>query len=158
LFIGGVVFAGLAGALGGASFRIRPVVLAVLLVLAILLYDSYLKHTPIGPVGMGLCRFLNVLLGLSVVPVWPGAWGLVLALVVGLYIVGVTWFARREAQASNWGELIGASAVMLVALLLALAVPVLGRPASRGDTSDVLVWAQVALGQLLFPYLLVAFG
>ena len=33
---------------------------------AILLYDRWLKRTALGPVGMGMCRFLNVLLGLSV--------------------------------------------------------------------------------------------
>ena len=46
---------------------------------------------------MGLCRFLNVLLGLTVAP--PGFWlAAHLALVVGLYVVGVTWFARTEAS------------------------------------------------------------
>src|SRR5262249_23825692 len=44
----------------------QPAVLAVLLAAAILMYDAWLKQTAMGPVGMGLCRFLNVLLGLSV--------------------------------------------------------------------------------------------
>ena len=33
--------------------------------LRVLLYNGFLKLTPLGPLGMGLCRFLNVLLGMS---------------------------------------------------------------------------------------------
>jgi hypothetical protein len=36
-------------------------------------------------------------------------WGFVLALVVGVYIVGVTWFARTEASTTNQRSLIGAA-------------------------------------------------
>jgi 4-hydroxybenzoate polyprenyltransferase len=111
---------------------------------AILLYDAILKRTPLGPIGMGLCRFLNVMLGLS------GAGGelwalpnLHLAAVVGLYIVGVTWFARTEEGPSRRSHLIGASLVMLAALGLAVAVPVHRDP---GTTF------------VLFPYLVAAFG
>ena len=33
----------------------------------ILLYDAWLKRTPLGPLAMGACRMLNVLLGMSAV-------------------------------------------------------------------------------------------
>jgi 4-hydroxybenzoate polyprenyltransferase len=68
---------------------------------------------------------------------WP--WGAHLALVVGLYIVGVTWFARTEARQSNQAHLRGAAAIMLASLVLALPLPT---PAE--DKSSP-----------LFPYLLV---
>jgi 4-hydroxybenzoate polyprenyltransferase len=151
LMAAGLALAALAGAVG-ESFRVRPVVLAGLLVVMILLYDSVLKRTPLGPLAMGACRFLNVLLGLSVVAEGTGFWGIWLALVVGLYIVGVTWFARTEAGESDPTQLTAAAGVMLAALVLALALPVLGRPAPRGD------FLLVGLGQMLFPYLLVAFA
>jgi 1,4-dihydroxy-2-naphthoate octaprenyltransferase len=127
-------------------------ILALFLVAAILLYDSWLKRTPLGPIGMGACRFLNVLLGLSA----SGALairdeqgqlntslGVHVALVVGLYIVGVTWLARTEARASSKKQLTGAAVVMLASLLLGLAVA-----------------ARVPVGKpsLLFPYLLVVLG
>ena len=117
-------------------------VLAVAIVAGIFLYDGWLKRTWAGPVGMGACRFLNVLLGFSAV---PGALsgGLLPALVVGTYIVGVTWFARTEARASSRTALTGAAVVMLVALCLALPVPA---PLPPGTASP------------LFPYLLVALG
>jgi 4-hydroxybenzoate polyprenyltransferase len=118
----GFVAAGLAGhdALGWSS----PVAVAALIVAAVLLYDAYLKRTPLGPLGMGACRFLNVLLGLSGAGgelwTWPN---LHLATAVGVYIVGVTWFARTEETESRRTHLRLASLVMLAGVLLGLTVP-----------------------------------
>jgi 4-hydroxybenzoate polyprenyltransferase len=139
---GGVLLALLAGWTQPGHAALPPL-LAVCLVAAILAYDGGLKRTASGPVAMGLCRFLNVLLGVSLSGglAWP--LGTHLAAVVGLYIVGLTWFARTEARTSNQAELAGAAAVMLAALLLALPLPY-NKPAG---TSSV-----------LFPYLLVALG
>ncbi len=62
----GVAFAFLAGLIVGTRLGIAtPTVLALLLTAAIFLYDGWLKRTLVGPVGMGACRFLNVLLGMS---------------------------------------------------------------------------------------------
>jgi 4-hydroxybenzoate polyprenyltransferase len=126
-----------------AGSLLGPVLVAALLVGMIFLYDGWLKHTPLGPVAMGSCRFLNVLLGVSVSGgmAWP--LGPHLALVVGLYIVGVTWFARNEAGTSDRLALAGAAGLMLAALVLALPLPVL-RPEMTPSP--------------LFPYLLVALG
>ena len=76
---------------------------AFLLVAAILLYDAWLKRTWLGPIAMGTCRFLNVLLGLTAADSYSLPWAarVYLASVVGLYIVGVTWFARTEARLSS---------------------------------------------------------
>jgi hypothetical protein len=120
-----------------------PGVLGGLLVAAILLYDGWLKRTWAGPLGMGACRFLNVLLGLSLLDDIGGAWGVHLALAVGVYIVGVTWFARTEARVSSRSALCGAAAVMLAGLVLALAVP---------------AWLPRGTGSPLFPYMLVGLG
>jgi 4-hydroxybenzoate polyprenyltransferase len=157
LLAAGVGFATLAGLLGD-SFRPAPLIVAGLLAVTILLYDGWLKRTGAGPVAMGTCRFLNVLLGLSAVPGATTAGGVLIAVVVGVYIVGVTWFARTEAVSSNQVQLTSAASVMLAALVLALAVPAVGKPVPRGDAPDLLAFAQVGLGQFLFPYLLVAFG
>jgi 4-hydroxybenzoate polyprenyltransferase len=118
--------------------------IAVCLAAAILAYDGWLKHTWAGPLAMGTCRFLNVLLGVSacVSLLWPR--GAHLALIVGLYIVGVTWFARTEARLSNQNALRGAATVMLVSLLLALPLPAL---LTEGQSTS-----------FLFPYLLVGLG
>jgi 4-hydroxybenzoate polyprenyltransferase len=159
LMAAGLLLAALAD-LRGESFRGLSLLIAVLLVLAIFLYDGWLKRTWAGPLGMGACRSLNVLLGLSVAPAWVGGWGIYLALVVGIYIVGVTWFARTEARESNAEELLVAAGVMLGGLLLALALPALGPRPQVEDVSDSPPgpFTFIGLGHFLFPYLLVGLG
>jgi 4-hydroxybenzoate polyprenyltransferase len=147
LLAAGVLWAVLAGAalvgLGDAGAVWGELGLALALVAAILLYDGWLKRTAAGPVAMGACRFLNVLLAVSVSGSLLGPLGPHLALVVGLYIVGVTWFARTEARASSQAALKGAAGVMLAAFALAIALPTHLKPGT---------------GSPLFPYLLVGLG
>jgi 4-hydroxybenzoate polyprenyltransferase len=77
-----------------------------------------------------------------------------LALVIGMYITGVTWFAWTEAKTSSAQELTGAAAVMLAGVLLSLTLPALIRHADLDENSWV-DWRRI--GALLFPYLLVIF-
>jgi 4-hydroxybenzoate polyprenyltransferase len=153
----GAGFAFLAG-FGEGGWRAGPLIIALQLVAAIFLYDAWLKRTFLGPLSMGLCRFYNVLLGLTVMGVSIPWWGFVLALVVGTYIVGVTWFARKEARMSKELELQAATLVMLAALPISLFLPVLGTPLGRTEGGNWLDFIFVDFGRFLFPYLLVAFG
>jgi 4-hydroxybenzoate polyprenyltransferase len=76
---------------------------AILLTGCILGYDGGLKNTLIGPVVMGSCRFLNILLGASAVGGLSEVFAapqLPVALGMGIYIVGVTIFSRQEAETS----------------------------------------------------------
>ena len=57
--------AGGGGGAGGAVWA-RTLVVAAALAAAILLYDGRVKGTAWGPLAMGTCRLLNVVLGLSV--------------------------------------------------------------------------------------------
>lgn len=150
----GIVLALLAG-VRGDGFRWHSTIIAVLLAGTILLYDGALKRTWAGPLAMGTCRFFNVLLGLSIIS-WT-EWGLVPALVVGTYIVGVTWFARTEARESNRSMLIFAALVVLASLFLALTLPAVV-PVTRIAESNLPESSLVQFGQLLFPYLIVAFA
>ncbi len=153
LLIAGVTLAALADWVrtGGGW---KSSIAAGLLVLAILGYDGVFKRTLAGPVAMGSCRFLNIMLGLTVVSAAPAAWGWMLALVIGMYITGVTWFAWTEAKTSSAQELTGAAAVMLAGVLLSLTLPALIRHADLDENSWV-DWRRI--GALLFPYLLVIF-
>ena len=134
-----------ASGVADAGFRPAGAVVGGLLVVAILAYNARIKRTPAGPVGMAACRFLNVLLGLTLAEptlvTWPVR--LHLAAAVGLYIAGVTWFARTEEKRSDSSKLALAAAVVAAALVVALAVP-----------------TRVAAGSAppLFPYLLLAFA
>lgn len=126
---------------------IWPTLFAVLLVGAILAYDGALKFTVLGPFGMGACRALNVLLGASIVGA-PTFLAVHLAAVVGLYVVGLTWFAKTEAQTSSRLALAMAAAVMVVALLLALPLPVHLLEAGK-TASPLFVYLLVGLGFFL---------
>ena len=88
----------LVGVLCAALVGMPSLILAVLLVGAILLYDGWLKRTSVGPISMGLCRFLDVLLATTVRDGSIPSMGWHLAAVVGVYIVGVTWFARHGSS------------------------------------------------------------
>ncbi|MCC6508862.1 MAG: UbiA family prenyltransferase [Pirellulaceae bacterium] len=87
---------------------------AVALSLCVRVYDSAIKRTPIAPVLMGLCRSLNILMvGLVMLAVNPVELGLprsllILSAGIGLYIVGITVFARREeGQSQATGLMLG---------------------------------------------------
>lgn len=125
------------------EFSPTPAVIAALLVVMILAYDRWLKRTAVGPVGMGACRFLNVLLGCSLAAPDVVPWGLRLhlAAVVAVYIVGVTLFAQTEARRSDAGRLRLAATISGCGLAFALALPM---HLPEGGSS------------VLFPYLLVA--
>jgi 4-hydroxybenzoate polyprenyltransferase len=127
LLLGGVA-AGWAAALtaapGGSLGRSGMV--ASVLAACILAYDGGIKATWLGPVLMGGCRSLNVLLGASLaatgglaastLPFPPHV--LVAAAGMGVYVAGVTWYARREAAASEGWQLAGAILVMLGGMAL----------------------------------------
>jgi 4-hydroxybenzoate polyprenyltransferase len=98
-------------AIGTASATIAGTTsrnVALMLVVSVLLYDGVLKNTVFGPAVMGLCRTLNVLLAMSTQQgaIWlfdssqPHGWrfGTMVAAAIGLYIMGVTRFARREVS------------------------------------------------------------
>jgi 4-hydroxybenzoate polyprenyltransferase len=106
----GVALAGFVGLRTGA--------IALVLALAIVLYDGFLKATAVGWLMMGACRYLNWLLGLAVVPLTPTAflWGLP----IFAYVVALTLLSRVETSAaSRWPVLLCAAGMVAVALLLA---------------------------------------
>ena len=135
------------GVLLGALVGLPSLAIAGGLALCVLAYDAFLKSTPLGPVAMGSCRFLNVMLGASALPalelVWrmPETW---IAGALGLYIVGVTWFARQEAVRSSRLQLAGA--IIVVNLGLAALVAWILHDAREGrEQFGVLVMMAVVI-------------
>lgn len=111
----GLVFATLAGRVFGGNDPTSGRV-ALALMAAVWLYNGWAKRTPLGPLVMGACRGLNVLLGASV----AGDAGMLAAWqpagACALYITGLTWFARDDAGTSRRWRLAASAAVVAGAL------------------------------------------
>ena len=74
--------------------------LATLIAAAVLLYDTFAKTRSIGPVVMGSCRALNLLLGLSAAPAMLAhMW--FLALIPLIYIAAITTLSRGEVHGGS---------------------------------------------------------
>jgi 4-hydroxybenzoate polyprenyltransferase len=114
----------------------RSGLVVTFLAVAVVAYDRGLKDTAIGPLVMGGCRALNVLLGMSLAPV-EAAGGpallcsftlpqIVLATGMGVYVAGITWYSRTEATDSNQMQLTAAATVMLLGIVVIGAFPFVG--------------------------------
>ena len=125
----GVVIALLVGWLAEprSPWYLHPGSFAVGLALAIVTYDRWAKSTVFGPLVMGACRTLNILMGVAVTQAperWHGSTPWMVACGIGLYVMGVTWFARDEAVQSRRPVLAGGIVLMLIGLAMLVLVPV----------------------------------
>jgi 4-hydroxybenzoate polyprenyltransferase len=120
LLLLGVAWGWAAALLEGAF---RPGVIATALAACIFAYDALLKRTPWGPLAMGGCRLLNVLLGMSLVSGGYRAEHWLVAGGIGVYVAGVTWFARNETRRNPRLPLTLAAAVMLGGIGLLAMLP-----------------------------------
>jgi 4-hydroxybenzoate polyprenyltransferase len=111
LAVGLFVMAGLAA----ASVGVVSLAIALAIIFSATVYDAVGKRTPFGPVNMGLCRFLKLLLGVSAAPgLLPDR--LTPALLLMVHVTGVTILSRGEV----WGGQRGATLSMLAALATVL--------------------------------------
>jgi len=126
----------------------RPGAVATLLAACILLYNGALKNTRLAPLVMGECRMLNVLLGMSLMVIPWGKAEILLAIGIGLYIMGVTIFARTDARVSSRTRLTSGLVVILVGIALLATVPLLTverPPLEVNILSWYLLWSALAL-------------
>jgi hypothetical protein len=114
--------------IGQHNSQTRTAFIAIALASCILLYDGGAKRTFAGPLVMGSCRVLNVLLGMSLATAADGmrlrpwhADELLLAAGMGVYVAGLTIFARGEARAPSRPRLLAGMLTMLAGLLSLMA-------------------------------------
>lgn len=87
--------------------------IAVAIAAFALLYNKFSKHHAFwGPLNMGLCRGLNLLLGISILPAALQQWYL-LAIVPIFYIFSITMISQGEVHGGNRNKLYIAAALYL---------------------------------------------
>jgi len=132
LLAGGVMLVGLVARLRGpaleaGSFNWSPVAWACALAALIVFYDAFHKGTPLSAVVMGLCRAVLYLMAaatLGTLTIEAGFGALLLL----LYVVGLTAVARKEATVPRLRGLVG-RLIAGVCLLDALLIAFMGLPA-----------------------------
>ena len=101
----------LAGGSGPAT------IVALILAACILAYDAGMKHTMLGPVFMGGCRGLNLLMGMAHAPECGGAIAWSAAAAYGLYVTGITVISRSETHEGERRGLLAGLTILDLALL-----------------------------------------
>jgi len=110
-------------ALAVSSLRIQTLAVAAALVGAVFLYNGLAKKTVAGPLVMGLCRFLNVLLGASAVGVFSleeFAQVAPPAAAVMFFVMCLTFWSRSERRQAKASD--GIAALVCLNISFAIAV------------------------------------
>jgi 4-hydroxybenzoate polyprenyltransferase len=119
--------------------------LAIAITVACIVYDKWANHHPyFGPVNMGLCRGLNLLLGISIYPTalatyWP------LFLIPVIYIGAITMVSRGEVHGGKKSILYGA---VVLYLLVILSIAFVG---IKNNTALYTLFFLILFGYLIFP-------
>ena len=99
-----------------------PTIVGVMLAAAICGYNCYAKGTWLGPLFMGGCRALNWSLGMVIagsasLPLWMIPCGM------GVYVMGITSFARDEASVGRRPQLLLGTLIMSIGLVISGLAP-----------------------------------
>lgn len=142
------VWGGLLLLLGvGVSFAVNPTagLLAIATATAALVYDRFGKHHNwFGPLNMGLCRGLNLLLGVSIIPEQVGPWAWV-GLVPVAYIAAITMISRGEVHGGQ------SNTVRVAGLLYALVIGCVAALAQRRGQLGTALPFLILFGYYIFP-------
>ncbi len=153
LLLIGVVAATLVSAFSG--------VLAAGIAVLALVYDKYGKHTPLGPLNMGLCRGLNLLLGVSAYdaffdsPASIGLGGILpsavetywpIALIPIVYIAAITMISRGEVHGGDKKTIKLAVSLYSLVIMAIIGLSIRNRPPLWETLPFLLLF-----GLLIFP-------
>ena len=101
-----------------AAFTIAALsgIIAILIAFFALLYNKYAKHHSfLGPLNMGLCRGLNLLLGVSIIASALHEWYF-LGLIPLIYIFSITMISQGEVHGSNRNKLYAGAFLYLLVI------------------------------------------
>ena len=93
---------------------------AIALALAILIYDAVAKkYDFFGPLSMGVCRGINLILGMSILGTMGYWW---LALIPIVYIFAITLISRGEVHGENKNHIVLAGVLYVVVIFAVLSL------------------------------------
>ncbi|HRO47641.1 UbiA-like protein EboC [Agriterribacter sp.] len=114
LLLGGIAAAAAVHTTGLFS---SSALIAIAIAVCAVVYDKWMKHNSfLGPLNMGFCRGLNLLLGISMFPAVLPQYGYI-AIVPVIYIAAITMISRGEVHGGKKNTLYGA--VLLYAVVIA---------------------------------------
>lgn len=124
--------------------------LAIAIALFAVVYDKWAKHHNwLGPLNMGICRGLNLLLGMSILEITLQRYAL-LSIVPVFYIASITMISRGEVHGGNLKNLYVAG---MLYLLVMTSISVMGAKNQQlGFTAIFMVFFAI----LIFPPLIKA--
>lgn len=123
----------------------QTLLVALALGACVLAYDAGGKRLFLGPVLMGSCRGLNLLLGASLVPSLGGQKVWLAACALAVFVAGITWISRAETRSGRSPALVAGWVVQNLGLLgLMLAASALRLVDSPASGSGLLLLLVVA--------------
>jgi len=103
IFLGAFLL--LSGIAAAFTIAVLSGIIAILIAFFALLYNKYAKHHSfLGPLNMGLCRGLNLLLGISIIAASLNEWYF-LGIIPLIYIFSITMISQGEVHGSNRNKL-----------------------------------------------------
>ena len=125
-------------------------ILAFFLVLSILLYDALAKsHGFFGPLNMGICRGLNLLLGISILEELPNWW---FALIPVIYIASITLISRGEVHGNNKKHIVFSGTLYALVIFLVLGFILVGGRSLGPVLPFLAIFAVAVYGPLFKAY------
>ena len=114
IFLG--IFLLLTGIAAAFFHSVLSGILAALIAFFALLYNKYAKHHSfLGPLNMGLCRGLNLLLGISIIAASLNEWYF-LGIIPLIYIFSITMISQGEVHGSNRNKLYSGAFLYLIVI------------------------------------------
>jgi len=110
------------GIISALSFSLFSGIIAIAIALAALFYNKVSKHySLLGPLNMGLCRGMNLWLGLSILSYSFNQWQ-ILGMIPLIYIFSITMISQGEVNGGNTGKLYTGGLLYLVVICFILTV------------------------------------
>ncbi|MGB2760789.1 MAG: UbiA-like protein EboC [Maribacter stanieri] len=124
--------------------------ISIALTIAILTYDAYFKQFSFsGPLNMGICRGLNLLMGMSILGTLSHWY---ISIVPVVYIFAITLISRGEVHGNNKKHIVWAG-ILYAIVILSIALVVM----QQKDNLIVLLPFLILFGYLIFKPLVKAF-